>query len=131
MSARTLARPARSRTTEEPPNTSHYAASGFLMLGLAVFYFLALLSYEPVDLPGWFPLAISDTPSPLMHNFIGRVGAILAGGTFWMLGAADYLIPLCLTWFGMRKLMAHSRITFRAWVGFGMVIICGAAIFRL
>lgn len=132
MSSRTLARPNRSRTTEVPPNPAHHAASGFLLLGAAVFYFLALLSYEAVDLPGWFPLAISDTPSPLMHNYIGRCGAILAGGTFWLLGAADYLIPLCLTWFGARKMfIANSRITLRAWIGFGLAVVCGAAILRL
>ncbi len=131
MSARSLARPNRSRTTEEPPNSAHHAATGFLMLGLATFYFLALLSYEPVDLPGWFPLALHDTPSQDMHNFIGRFGAVLAGGTFWLLGAADYLIPLCLTWFGLRKLFGHTRINFRAWVGFGVGVICGAAILRL
>lgn len=132
MSSRTLApRPTRSRTTEVPPNPAQHAATGFLLLGIAVFYFLALLSYEPVDLPGWFPLAITDTPSPLMHNFIGRFGAVLAGGTFWLLGAADYLIPLCLTWFGLRKMFGQTRITFRAWVGFGIGVVCGAALFRL
>ena len=99
MSARTLQRPARSRTTEAPPNSSHHAALGFLMIGLALFWVLALISYEPADLPGWCHLALSDVPSPILHNFIGRFGAVLAGYSFWMFGLANYLIPACLTWF--------------------------------
>ncbi len=131
MSARTLPRPARSRTTEAPPNQSHHAALGFLMLGLALFWVLALLSYEPADLPGWCHLALSDAPSPILHNFIGRFGAILAGYSFWMFGLANYLIPACLTWFGVCKLTSQTRITLRAWLGFAMMLIGGAALLHL
>ncbi|MCE9519661.1 MAG: DNA translocase FtsK [Verrucomicrobia bacterium] len=131
MSARTLPRPARSRTTEAPPNTSHHAAAGFLMIGMALFWMLALLSYEPADLPGWCHLAISDHPSPILHNFIGRFGAVLAGYSFWMFGQANYLIPACLSWFGVCKLTSQSRITMRAWLGFAMMLIGGAALLHL
>ncbi len=131
MSARTLSRIARSRTTEEPESSSRHAAMGFLMLGLALFYLLALLSYEPADLPGWCHLALSSEPSPILHNFIGRFGAILAGYTFWMFGLANFLIPACLTWFGVCKLTSQTRITLRAWLGFSMMLISGAALLHL
>ncbi len=131
MSARTLPRIARSRTTELPENSSRHAALGFLMLGLALFYLLALISYEPVDLPGWCNLALSEVPSPILHNFIGRFGAVLAGYTFWIFGAANYLIPACLTWFGVCKLSSQTRLTIRAWLGFGMMVLSGAAILYL
>lgn len=131
MSARTLMRPTRSRTTEAPPNSSHHAAFGFLMIGLALFWVLALVSYEPADLPGWCHLALSDAPSPILHNFIGRFGAILAGYSFWMFGLANYLIPACLTWFGVCKLTSQARITMRAWLGSAMMLIAGAALLHL
>jgi len=131
MSGRMLQRPARSRTTEAPRNPSHHAAMGFLMLGLALFWVLALISYEPADLPGWCHLALSDVPSPILHNFIGRFGAVLAGYSFWMFGLANYLIPACLTWFGVCKLTSQSRITMRAWLGFGMMLVGGAALLHL
>ncbi|MEI6537676.1 MAG: DNA translocase FtsK 4TM domain-containing protein, partial [Verrucomicrobiaceae bacterium] len=131
MSARTLPRITRSRTTEEPENSSRHAAMGFLILGLALFYLLALMSYEPADLPGWCHLALSEMPSPILHNFIGRFGAVLAGYTFWIFGAANYLIPICLTWFGVCKLATQTRLTLRAWLGFGMMVMSGATILYL
>ena len=131
MSARTLPRIARSRTTELPENSSRHAALGFLILGLALFYLLALISYEPADLPGWCNLALSEVPSPILHNFIGRFGAVLAGYTFWIFGAANYLIPTCLTWFGVCKLTSQTRLTLRPWLGFGMMVMSGAAILYL
>lgn len=131
MSARTLSRPARSRTTEAPANPPHHAATGLLMIGMALFWMLALYSYEPVDLPGWSHLALTEVPSPIMHNFIGRFGAVLAGYTFWMFGLANYLVPACLTWFGVCQLTTQTRLTLRAWVGFGMMLIAGAAILYL
>ncbi len=101
------------------------------MIGLALFWVLALISYEPADLPGWCHLALSDVPSPILHNFIGRFGAILAGYTFWMFGLANYLIPACLTWFGVCKLTSQSRITLRAWLGFAMMLVGGSALLHL
>ncbi len=132
MSARRPAlRPERSRSTLEPENQAFHTVTGLLLLAGALFSLLALISYDARDLPPWCHLAISDKASPLAHNLIGRLGALLAGYSLWIFGAAIYLVPACLTWFGICKLASHMRVSVRAWIGFGMMIICGAAILYL
>jgi len=132
MSARTLSRPQRKLTTEQAgEHPTWHAAWGFIFLAGALFYFLALVSYDPNDLPAWSHLALSDTQNELAHNLIGRLGALIAGYTFWMFGAANYVIPICLTWFGVCKLTSQMRLSLRSWIGFGLMVSCGAAILYL
>ncbi|WP_009960038.1 DNA translocase FtsK [Verrucomicrobium spinosum] len=132
MSARTPQRQTRSRSTEPPAESPTWHVSvGFLFIVAALFYFLALVSYDPADLPTWCHLALSDTATPMAHNLIGRLGAVMAGYTFWMFGGANYIIPACLTWFGVCKLASHTKITLRSWVGFCLMIVCGAGILYL
>ena len=134
MSARAASsRPSRSRSTqeEEVPQWRE-AVTGLLFLFSALFCVLALISYDPKDVPSWCAgIALSDTTSASAHNLIGRLGAVVAGYSIWIFGAATYLVPACLTWFGVCKLVSHMRVTARAWVGFGLVILCGAAILYL
>ncbi len=133
MSARTAQRPARSRSTQEVEvQPWKDAVAGLIFLGSALFRVLALISNDPHDVPPWcVGIALSDTAPALAHNLIGRLGAVVAGYTFWVFGAAIYLVPVCLTWFGICKLASHTRVTARAWVGFALVVICGAAILYL
>ncbi len=134
MSARSaaLSRKQHKLTTEpvvESPALD--AAAGLAYLAAALFYLLALISHDPADLPPWTHLAISDTPTAMAHNLIGRLGAVMAGYTFWMFGAANYLIPICLTWFGVCKFSTWSKVTLRSWLGFAMMMVSGAAILYL
>jgi len=109
-----------------------HGAIGLVFLTLALFYFLALISYDPADLPSWCPwLPLSDTPTSLARNLIGRLGAVIAGYTFWMFGAANYILPICFTWFGVCKLSSQMRLTLRAWTGFALMVTSGAAILYL
>ena len=131
-SAATLARKSRQLTTEPVVETPALdAAWGLLYIAGALFYLLALISHDPADLPPWTHLAVSDTATPMAHNLIGRLGAILAGYTFWMFGAANFIIPFCLTWFGVVKFASHAKITLRSWFGFAAMLASGAAIFYL
>lgn len=107
------------------------AAAGLVYLSAALFYLLALISHDPADLPPWTHLAISDTPTSMAHNLIGRLGAVMAGYTFWVFGAANYLIPICLTWFGVCKFSSWSKVTLRSWLGFAMMVGTGAAMLYL
>lgn len=132
MPARTSQRQTRSRSTEPPAeSTTWHATAGFLFVLAALFYFLALISYDPEDLPTWCHLALSDTSTPMARNLIGRLGAVMAGYTFWMFGGANYIIPACLTWFGVCKVASHIKITLRCWLGFGLMLVCGAGILYL
>ncbi|TLD69361.1 DNA translocase FtsK [Phragmitibacter flavus] len=133
MPARALSRPQRKLSTEQKVESPHWhAACGFIFLLIALFYFLALISYDPADLPAWAPwLPLSDTPTPLARNLIGRSGAVLAGYTFWMFGGANYVLPICFTWFGVCKLTSQMRITLRAWMGFALMVTSAAALLYL
>src|ERR1017187_2686379 len=62
---------------------------GFLWLSLYIVTFLSLLSYDPGDL-GFN----SYPPNPNPSNFIGDVGAGLAGMLYFGFGFGAYLFPL-------------------------------------
>lgn len=134
MSARSAALMRKQHKLSTEPtkdNLAVHAAAGLGFLAAALFYFLALISHDPADLPPWTHLAISDTPTPLAHNLIGRLGAVVAGYTFWMFGAGNFVIPIGLTWFGVCKLASQMRVTFRSWAGLGLMLVCGSAILYL
>jgi len=66
---------------------------GFLWASLWVVTVLSLVSYEPADLgSNVFP------PSPIPSNFIGYVGAGLAGILYFGFGFGAYLFPLLFFW---------------------------------
>ncbi|NWF92106.1 MAG: DNA translocase FtsK 4TM domain-containing protein [Syntrophaceae bacterium] len=66
---------------------------GILLIALAVFLFLSLLSYAPAD-PSFF----SHTSPRLktIHNWMGVVGAYLSSLLFLGFGFSSYLVPLFL-----------------------------------
>jgi len=76
-----------------PKNLAHLPlfkqVIGFLWLSLYIITFLSLLSYDPGDL-GFN----SYPPNPNPSNFIGDVGAGLAGMLYFGFGFGAYLFPL-------------------------------------
>lgn len=101
---------------------------GIILVGVAILYFLALLSYDPRDLPSWSKLSPADQPNPVTQNFVGRIGALAAGYSLFLLGAATYLIPFCLTWFGVCKVHSKLHITSRSWFGMVLIVLSAAAL---
>jgi len=120
-------RPQRSRSTQET-DTAWDDVIGILMLGVAVLYFLALFSYDPRDLPSWCHLSPSDHPNAVTQNFVGRMGALAAGYSFFLLGTTAYLVPFSLTWFGVCKVVSKLHISGRSWLGLVLVILSAAAL---
>ncbi|MBX7208468.1 MAG: DNA translocase FtsK [Verrucomicrobiaceae bacterium] len=123
-------RPQRSRSTEEV-ESAWDDVLGIVMIGLAVLYFLALFSYDPRDLPTWSRLSPSAQPNAVTQNFVGRMGALAAGYSLFLLGAATYLIPFCLTWFGVCKMTSNLRVTARAWLGLVLIVLSAAALLHI
>jgi DNA segregation ATPase FtsK/SpoIIIE, S-DNA-T family len=80
-----------------------------ILLFVGTLLFLALISYTPKDVPSrvWFS-HISPANHPA-QNFIGPVGAIIAGICYYMMGAASYLLAAILLGFGAAKLF-HSNL---------------------
>lgn len=120
-------RPERSRATDET-DTPWDDVYGIVLLMLAAMYFLALLSYDPGDLPAWAPLVTTDQTNEVTYNFIGQVGAIVAGFSFILMGLAAYLIPISLTWLGVCKLASHMKITRLTWAGVAIIVVSGSAL---
>lgn len=94
-----------------------------LLLGAGTLLFLALISYQPADLPSWVPFSFTATPNALAQNFIGRVGAILGGLFFFTLGAGSFLVAATLLFFGVGKMLVPGmRILPRALWAVGLTV---------
>ena len=88
----------------EPPPLGGAVATILFCSGLTLF--LALVSYTPDDVPAWVRwLNQSSAPNRVSHNFIGPVGAILAGTFYVILGAASYLVAGLLMLFGAARVV--------------------------
>ena len=85
-------------------NTAWNEVFALLLLGTGTLLFLALISYNPKDLPSWVPFSHVSPPNRPAQNFIGPFGAIIAGFSYLLMGAASYLLAVVLLGFGGAKL---------------------------
>ena len=103
---------------------------GLVLLGAGTLLFLALVSYNPEDVPSWVPFISKQagTAGPT-ENFIGPVGAIVAGIAYFLLGAASYLLAVVLIGFGGAKFLSHGlRLDRKRWAWIGAFIVTGACL---
>jgi len=116
-----------SRSTK---NNAWNEVVAIILLGVGTLLFLALISYNPKDLPSWVPWSYLSPPNRPAQNFIGPFGAILAGFCYLTLGAASYLLAGVLLFFGAAKLFhASSRLIVRLpWII--LFIASGACLFQ-
>ena len=75
--------------------------------GIAILYFLALVSYTPRDSPSWLPWSSTSGVKETVSNFIGPAGALLASCSYFLFGAACYLIPGVLVWWAVMTLLGN------------------------
>lgn len=122
-------RPARSR--DQQKDSPWNEPIGIAMLVLAAMYILALISYDPRDLPSSIPGSVADDNSGVTHNFIGVVGAVASWAGLWGAGFAIYLLPISVTWFGVCKLSSSIKVTGRSWLGVALMIISASAILEV
>jgi len=93
-------------------NSAWNEVFALILLGVGTLLFLALVSYNPKDLPSWVPWSYLSPPNHPAQNFIGPFGAIIAGFCYLMMGAASYLLAAVLLGFGAAKLLHPSlRVT--------------------
>jgi DNA segregation ATPase FtsK/SpoIIIE, S-DNA-T family len=112
-------------------NTAWNEVFALLLLGAGTLLFLALISYAPKDLPSWVPFSHVSPPNRPAQNFIGPFGAIIAGFSYLMIGAASYLLAVVLLGFGGAKLF-HSRLRVTprlVWIV--LFIVSGACLLQL
>ncbi len=91
------------RAQVQTENSPYHEAIGLALLGLGTLLFLALISYTPRDLSWYY-----SPPNRTAQNFIGPLGAWVAGACYFMLGAASYLVAAVLLGCGGAKLLSPS-----------------------
>ena len=112
-------------------NTAWNEVFALILLGIGTLLFLALISFNPKDLPSWLWFSKVSSPNSPAQNFIGPVGAIVAGFCYLMVGAASYLLAVAMLGFGAAKLFyAQLNVSKRAgWIA--LFIISGACLLHL
>jgi len=93
---------------------------GIILIACAMVLLLALVSYTPADRPGWASWFGSHA------NFIGPVGGVVAWVQIWLFGAAAWLIPVAMIWFGVMKMAFDKPLWPRSVVGFAALLVSGA-----
>ncbi len=93
--------------------------------------FFALISYTPKDVPSWVWFSHISPANHPAQNFIGPVGAIVAGICYQFIGAAAYLLAAILLGFGAAKLFYPGlRVASRsAWIV--LFVISGACLLHV
>lgn len=93
------------RMSRDPESRLFHEVAGLILLGLGTLLFLALISYDAGDVPGWFLFAANTTSNPHVHNFAGKIGAMTACTFYVIFGACSYLIAALILGYGSVKLM--------------------------
>ncbi len=78
---------------------------GVLVLGLALFCMLSLLSYDSAD-QNWFQLSPQGVPT---QNWLGQVGATLAEALLQGFGAQAFFLPWLIALAGWRRLRSGEN----------------------
>ena len=97
------------RQQEKPEHHVFGEVVGLILLGLGTLLFLALISFQAKDVPEGVPIIAHASPANhITHNFIGPVGAIVAGFFYFLVGAGAYVVAVVLLGYGGAKLLAPS-----------------------
>jgi len=98
-----------------------------LLLFLAVFTLLSLVSYNPQD-PSW---ANVTPPQQKIHNYAGKAGAFLSEALFQFLGLASFLIPLGLFFIGFSGLFPTHRLLLKTSMSTFFILTSSAFLFMV
>jgi DNA segregation ATPase FtsK/SpoIIIE, S-DNA-T family len=104
-------------------------ALALLFVGTLLFF--ALISYTPKDVPSWVLFSNSAPANHPAQNFIGPVGAIVAGICYQLIGAAAYLLAAILLGFGAAKLFHPGLLVTRRLAWIVLFIVSGACLLHV
>jgi S-DNA-T family DNA segregation ATPase FtsK/SpoIIIE len=102
-----------------------------VLLFVGTLLFFALISYTPKDVPSWVWFSHISPANHPAQNFIGPVGAIVAGVCYQLIGAAAYLLAAILLGFGAAKLFHPSLRVTRRLVWIVLFVGSGACLLHL
>jgi len=123
-----MARSDNKKRGEEPPASKwSNEITGIILIAVGLLLTLSLVSYSPAHLPPWGFLKDSTAQADNGGgNLIGPVGAVLAFFLIFVLGAAGWLVPIGLIWFGIVKLICDGSIWPRKTIGLLILLVAGA-----
>lgn len=124
--AKKPSRPKREQRPKADGPYSFHEVVAIVLAGSCVMFLLALISYSPADLPSWVPFSSQAGQNDMVNNFIGPVGAVTAGYSYFFFGAASYLIPAILAWWSIQVLTGARPFHGRNLIAFGLLV-CSAA----
>lgn len=104
-------------------NYGKHEVSALLLGGLAAMILLSLVSYSPEQLPEWFPWFVKAEAIEAGGNFVGPIGAALAGVLFLGFGAACYLIPAILAWWAIQVVSTKRTFNVRNFIAITALLI--------
>ena len=102
-----------------------------VLLFVGTLLFFALISYTPRDVPSWVWFSHISPANHPAQNFIGPVGAIIAGLCYQLIGAASYLLTAILLGFGAAKLFHPSLSVTRRLPWIILFIVSGACLLHV
>jgi len=102
-----------------------------VLLFVGTLLFFALVSYTPKDVPSWVWFSRISPANHPAQNFIGPVGAIVAGICYQLIGAASYLLAAILLGFGAAKLFHPSLRVKRRLAWIVLFIVSGACLLHV
>ncbi|MEN8715634.1 MAG: DNA translocase FtsK 4TM domain-containing protein, partial [Verrucomicrobiales bacterium] len=96
------------------------------LIGACTMLLLALISYSPADLPSWVPFSSQSGQNGVVNNFIGPVGAVAAGYSYFFFGVASFLIPAVLAWWGFQVITGARPLHLRNFIS-SLCLVASAA----
>jgi S-DNA-T family DNA segregation ATPase FtsK/SpoIIIE len=108
---------ARKKSRKKSRQPHKQQARGFLLLGVALILLLAILSFDVHD-----PVTLSGPGAVLVHNWFGRVGAVIAYYLMqWTLGYPILILPLILGLWALEMILDQRFRWFRS-VTYSLII---------
>jgi len=115
------------RTAPDGPYRFHEAVS-ILLGGFCAMFVLSLISYSPADLPSWVPFSLQAGGGEAVRNFIGPVGAVMAGYAYFFFGAAAYLVPAILAWWAVQILTGARPFHARNFISATLLVVSASCL---
>lgn len=116
---------ARAKAQEEP-RYLHEISAIVILLGLGLLLFLALVSFDPADVP-W----LNSHPNDPKVNFIGPVGAYVSASFVFLIGMAAFLIPFIMFVGAVMLMFAHRVNYWYKLLWLSLLILSGASLIQL
>jgi S-DNA-T family DNA segregation ATPase FtsK/SpoIIIE len=105
--------------------------TGLLLFFGGILLLLALFSYDPRDVPSWLFFSKSGHTSEIPANFIGRVGAVIAGVFYLLFGGASYFAAVALLGLGIARFLGEGE-RFGIRIGWAFVfVLCWSSLLDL